>query len=41
LKVINKSLLTDFGIVKPRIAVLALNPHAGDEGLMAARKKRL
>lgn len=26
------SLIRDFGIDKPRIAVLALNPHAGDEG---------
>jgi 4-hydroxythreonine-4-phosphate dehydrogenase len=24
----------DFGIDKPKIAVLALNPHAGDEGLI-------
>lgn len=28
------SLKKDFGINKPRIAVLALNPHAGDGGLM-------
>ncbi|MFA6830818.1 MAG: 4-hydroxythreonine-4-phosphate dehydrogenase PdxA [Bacteroidaceae bacterium] len=28
------SLNDDFGIVKPRIAVLSLNPHAGDEGLL-------
>jgi 4-hydroxythreonine-4-phosphate dehydrogenase len=27
------ALKKDFGIDKPRIAVLALNPHAGDEGL--------
>lgn len=30
----NNSLKKDFGISKPRIAVLGLNPHAGDEGLV-------
>jgi 4-hydroxythreonine-4-phosphate dehydrogenase len=34
LKILNKSLLTDFSIRKPRIAVLGLNPHSGDEGLI-------
>jgi 4-hydroxythreonine-4-phosphate dehydrogenase len=34
LQVIHKSLQQDFGIDKPRIAVLGLNPHAGDEGLI-------
>ncbi|HLG38299.1 MAG TPA: 4-hydroxythreonine-4-phosphate dehydrogenase PdxA [Chitinophagaceae bacterium] len=34
LSIINKSLQKDFGIDKPRIAVLGLNPHAGDEGLV-------
>ena len=34
LTVFNLSLMRDFGIVRPRIAVLALNPHAGDEGLL-------
>ncbi len=29
-----KSLKTDFGILKPRIAVLGLNPHAGENGLL-------
>jgi 4-hydroxythreonine-4-phosphate dehydrogenase len=31
---LNKTLKTDFGIQKPRIAVLALNPHAGDGGVI-------
>ena len=31
-KIMDASLRADFGIVKPLIAVLALNPHAGDEG---------
>ncbi len=34
LKVINDSLKKDFGINKPKIAVLGLNPHTGDEGLV-------
>ena len=29
----------DFGIRKPRIAVLGLNPHAGDEGLLGSEEK--
>ena len=33
LKIIHSSLQKDFGIDKPKIAVLGLNPHAGDEGL--------
>ena len=31
-KLMNKSLIEDFGINKPKIAVLGLNPHAGDNG---------
>ena len=34
LKIINQSLQQDFGITRPRIAVLGLNPHAGDNGLL-------
>lgn len=34
LQIINNSLKRDFNINKPRIAVLGLNPHAGDEGLI-------
>lgn len=34
LRVLNRTLQTDFMIPKPRIAVLALNPHAGDNGLL-------
>ena len=34
IKIMNHSLIRDFGIVKPKIAVLALNPHAGDDGLL-------
>jgi 4-hydroxythreonine-4-phosphate dehydrogenase len=34
LRIMNRSLLCDFGIRGPRIAVLGLNPHSGDEGLI-------
>ncbi|MEM6645502.1 MAG: 4-hydroxythreonine-4-phosphate dehydrogenase PdxA [Bacteroidota bacterium] len=32
--IIHASLITDFGIATPRIAVLGLNPHAGDGGVL-------
>ncbi len=35
------ALIRDFGIVKPQIAVLALNPHAGDNGLMGSEEKEI
>ncbi|MBN2610274.1 MAG: 4-hydroxythreonine-4-phosphate dehydrogenase PdxA [Bacteroidales bacterium] len=34
LRIMNKSLMLDFMIRKPRIAVLGLNPHASDNGLI-------
>ncbi|SDC48652.1 4-hydroxythreonine-4-phosphate dehydrogenase PdxA [Williamwhitmania taraxaci] len=34
LTILNKTLIQDFGIRKPRIAVLGLNPHSGDNGLL-------
>lgn len=37
----NASLIEDFGIVKPRIAVLGLNPHCGDDGLMGSEEKEV
>ena len=39
LALINSSLIRDFGIDKPRIAVLGLNPHAGDEGLIGQEEE--
>ena len=36
-----KSLKKDFGINKPRIAVLGLNPHAGEDGLLGSEEKEL
>ena len=34
LKTLNKTLIEDFGLERPIIAVLGLNPHAGDEGVI-------
>jgi 4-hydroxythreonine-4-phosphate dehydrogenase len=39
LKLLEQSLRRDFGIDKPRIAVLGLNPHAGDEGLIGTEEQ--
>jgi 4-hydroxythreonine-4-phosphate dehydrogenase len=41
LKILSHSLLVDFGIRNPRIAVLGLNPHAGDEGLLGSEEKEV
>ncbi len=37
---LHDSLIQDFGIVRPRIAVLALNPHAGDGGLLGHEEQQ-
>ena len=39
LRLFNRSLMCDFGIHSPRIAVLALNPHAGDSGLLGSEEE--
>ncbi|VXD16451.1 4-hydroxythreonine-4-phosphate dehydrogenase PdxA [Marinoscillum sp. 108] len=36
-----KSLKKDFGIKKPRIAVLGLNPHAGENGLLGEEEEKI
>jgi len=41
LSIIHKSLQKDFGIDRPRIAVLGLNPHAGDEGLIGNEEEMI
>ena len=41
IEVMSKSLIEDFGVRKPRIAVLALNPHAGDDGLIGNEEKEV
>jgi len=41
LKILIQSLKKDFGISKPKIAVLGLNPHAGEEGLIGSEDKEI
>lgn len=41
LKILSRSLLEDFGIRNPRIAVLGLNPHAGDNGLLGSEEQEI
>ena len=41
LAVLNSTLKTDFSCRKPRIAVLALNPHAGDNGLIGEEETNI
>ena len=38
LEIFNHSLQRDFAVVKPRIAVLSLNPHAGENGLLGSEE---
>ncbi len=41
LNILHQSLIKDFGIEKPKIAVLGLNPHAGDEGLIGKEEEEM
>jgi len=41
LQIMYNSLIKDFGIDKPKIAVLGLNPHAGDEGLIGKEEETI
>lgn len=41
LKLMLNSLKNDFGIKKPRIAVLGLNPHAGENGLLGDEENNI
>lgn len=38
LRLFNSSLIKDFGCVRPKIAVLGLNPHAGDKGSLGSEE---
>lgn len=40
-RLMNQSLMRDFGIRKPKIAVLGLNPHAGENGLLGDEEKNI
>ncbi|MDR0845481.1 MAG: 4-hydroxythreonine-4-phosphate dehydrogenase PdxA [Tannerella sp.] len=39
LMIFNASLKQDFSVIKPRIAVLSLNPHAGDKGVLGTEEE--
>ena len=41
LDTLRRALIEDFGIVEPRIAVMALNPHAGDGGLLGREEHEI
>ena len=41
LAIFNRSLKVDFDISAPRIAVLALNPHAGDQGTLGSEEEQI
>lgn len=41
LDTLRRALIEDFGIVEPRIAVMALNPHAGDGGLLGREEQEI
>ncbi len=41
LKIMIKSLKNDFGIKKPRVAVLGVNPHAGENGLLGDEEEKI
>ena len=41
LLLLQASLKKDFNIIKPKIAVLALNPHAGDDGLIGTEEETI
>jgi 4-hydroxythreonine-4-phosphate dehydrogenase len=41
IRLMNQSLIRDFGIRKPRIAVLGLNPHAGDNSLIGSEEDEI
>ena len=38
IRIMNSSLIRDFGIRKPQIAILGLNPHAGDNKLLGSEE---
>ena len=40
-EILQSSLQKDFGIKKPKIAILGLNPHAGEEGMLGAEEKEV
>lgn len=41
INILHSSLKEDFGVSRPRIAVLGLNPHAGDGGLLGSEEEAI
>lgn len=41
IETIRKTLIQDFGIRKPKIAVLGLNPHSGDNGVIGKEEEEI
>jgi 4-hydroxythreonine-4-phosphate dehydrogenase len=41
IKILHQSLIEDFAILRPKIAVLGLNPHAGDGGLLGNEEQEI
>ena len=41
MRIMHNSLTRDFGIRKPRIAILGLNPHAGDSGVLGVEEETI
>jgi 4-hydroxythreonine-4-phosphate dehydrogenase len=41
IRLMNQSLIYDFGIRKPKIAILGLNPHAGDNSLLGTEEAEI
>jgi len=40
-RIVHQSLKNDFGINKPKIAILGLNPHAGDGGVLGSEETKI
>lgn len=40
-KILLESLKKDFGILKPRVALLGINPHAGENGLLGKEEEEI
>ncbi|HAW52416.1 MAG TPA: 4-hydroxythreonine-4-phosphate dehydrogenase PdxA [Flavobacteriales bacterium] len=41
IEALHKSLMQDFGIDRPKIAVLGLNPHSGEHGLLGSEEEKV
>jgi 4-phospho-D-threonate 3-dehydrogenase / 4-phospho-D-erythronate 3-dehydrogenase len=41
IKLLSKSLIQDFGISRPKIAVLGINPHTGDQGVIGTEDDKV